>query len=158
MQWPAAPDVLGTNRIDAGFAALECRVGLGRVSVATDAIDVLGDYVVGTRLPWTDRISYAVGVWDGDVVLSLSLTRAASAAMRTTSGLLLAVPGTTIRWAFEIGAPIGLVEIESLAKPQSSATRWLRTATLARGGAIQFVDVRALIGDLAALAPQRTAQ
>jgi hypothetical protein len=140
------------------FAALECRVGLGRVSVATDAIDVLAEYAVGTRLPMTDRISYAVGVWDGEVVLSLSLTRAASAAMRRTSGLLLSVPGAQIRWAFEIGSPVGLVDIASLAKPQSAATRWLRTATLARGDAIQFVDIHALIGDLAALARARTEQ
>jgi len=137
------------------FPALECRVGLGRVSVATDAIDVLGEYAVGARLPLTDRMSYAVGVWEGEVVLSLSLTRAAGAAMRTTSGLLLAVPGAAIRWAFEIGSPIGLVEIASLAKPQSTAMRWLRTATLATGTAIQFVDVRALIGDLAAISSDR---
>ena len=140
------------------FAALECRVGLGRVSVATNAIDVLGEYAVGTRLPLTDRISYAVGVWEDEVVLSLSLTRAETAAMRTTSGLLLSVPGATIRWAFEIGSPIGLVDIAVLAKPQSAATRWLRTATLARGDAIQFVDVHALIGDLAALARDRIEQ
>lgn len=131
-------------------------MGPGRVSVATDAIDVLGAYAVGPRLPMTDRISYAVGVWDGEVVMSLSLARAASAAMRMTSGLLLSVPGAQIRWVFEIGSPIGLVDIASLAKPQSTATRWLRTATLARGDAIQFVDIHALVGDLAALAGERT--
>jgi hypothetical protein len=121
------------------------------VSVATAAIDVLGEYSVGTRLPLTDRISYSVGVWEDDVVLSLSLARVESAASRATTGLLLATPGAAIRWAFEIVAPVGLVEIASLNKPQSAATRWLRTATLSRGGAIQFVDVRALIGDLDAL-------
>ena len=31
------------------------------------------------RLPLTDRISYSVGVWDDDVVLSLSLARMESA-------------------------------------------------------------------------------
>jgi len=142
---------------EARFAALECRVGLGRVSVAADAIDVLGEYAVGARLPLTERLSYAVGVWGDDVVLSLSLARPAAAA-RATVGLLLAVPGAAIRWAFEIGAPVGLVEITALARPQSAATRWLRTATLAHGGAIQFVDLQALIGDLAALAQDRAAQ
>jgi hypothetical protein len=138
-----------------GFAALECRVGLGRVSVATEAIDLLGEYRVGTRLPLTDRISYSVGVWQDDVVLSLSLARADSAPMGATTGLLLATPGAAIRWAFEIVAPVGLVEIASLNKPQSASTRWLRTATLARGGAIQFVDVQALIGDVEPLARRR---
>jgi hypothetical protein len=138
------------------FAALECRVGLGRVSVATEAIDVLAEYSVGTRLPLTDRISYSIGVWEDEVVLSLSLARAESAAMRATTGLMLATPGAAIRWAFEIAAPVGLIEIASLSKPQSAATRWLRTATLAHGGAIQFVDVRALIGDVD-LTPERFA-
>jgi hypothetical protein len=140
------------------FAALECRVGLGRVSVATEAIEMLGEYAVGTRLPLTDRLSYAVGIWGDDVVLSLALTRATGAATRTTSGLLLAVPESPIRWAFEIGSPVGLVDIASLATPQSTATRWLRTANLTGGGAIQFVDVRALIGDLAALGRDRIAR
>ena len=129
------------------FPALVCRLGLGRVSVATEAIDVLGEYPVGARLPLTERLSYAVGVWEDDVVLSVSLTRGERAATRAT-GLLLAMPGAAIRWAFEIGAPLGLVEIAQLNKPQSDATRWLRTATLVRGDAIQFVDVRALVHDL----------
>jgi hypothetical protein len=140
------------------IAALECRVGLGRLAVPTDAIEVLGEYEVGSRLPLTDRISYAIGVWQGEVTLSLSLARADRAAMRTTSGLVLAVPGTAIRWAFEIVAPIGLIELSGLARPQSTTTSWLRTATLAHGGAIQFVDVRMLIGELDALSQQRVAR
>jgi hypothetical protein len=137
------------------FTALECRVGLGRVSIATEAIDAVGEYSVGTRLPLTDRVSYSVGVWGDDVVLSLSLARVERAAMRATTGLLLATPGAAIRWAFEIVAAVGLVEVASLGKPQSAATRWLRTANLARGGAIQFVDLRALIEDLDARASER---
>jgi hypothetical protein len=139
------------------ITALECRVGLGRVSVATDAIDVLAEYSVGARLPLTDRIGYSIGVWQDDIVLSLSLARVESGASRVATGLMLATPGAAIRWAFEIVAPVGLVEIASLNKPQSEATRWLRTATLSRGGAIQFVDVHALIGDLDALARERLA-
>jgi hypothetical protein len=139
------------------ITALECRVGLGRVSVATEAIDTLGEYSVGARLPLTDRLSYSVGVWRDDVVLSLSLGRVESAVTRARTGLLLATPGAAIRWAFEIVAPVGLVEIESLTEPHSAAMRWLCTATLSRGGAIQFVDVQALIGDLDVLARERLA-
>ena len=139
------------------ITALECRVGLGRVSVATEAIDTLGEYYVGARLPLTDRLSYAVGVWRDDVVLSLSLGRVESAVSRERTGLMLVTPGTAIRWAFEIVAPVGLVEIESLTAPHSADMRWLCTATLSRGGAIQFVDVQALIGDLDALTRERFA-
>jgi hypothetical protein len=141
----------------ASFAALECRVGLGRMSVAAEAIDVLAEYPVGARLPLTERICYAVGVWEDDIVLSVSLARVECAARRMTTGLVLATPDAAIRWAFEIVAPVGLVEIASLSKPQSAATRWLRTATLSNGGAIQFVDVRALIGDLDAAAKEQLA-
>lgn len=151
---PREHDDLPMNS-SATFAALECRVGLGRASVATDAIDVLAEYSVGTRLPLTDRISYSVGVWQDDIVLSLSIARIESTPMRTTTGLLLATPGAAIRWAFEIVAPVGLVEVTSLHKSQSTSTRWLRTATLSRGGAIQFVDVHALIADLDLLMGQR---
>ena len=139
----------------AGFTALECRVGLGRISIAADAIDVLGEYAVGARLPLTGRLGYAVGVWEGEVVLSLSVARGEVTTARTTCGLLLAMPGGAIRWAFEIVAPIGLVEVVSVTPPQSTASPWLRTATLARGGALQFMDVRALI---AAVAPELVAR
>ena len=138
------------------MTALECRVGLGRVSVATDAIDMLSEYAVGARLPLTDRLGYSVGVWRDEVVLSLSLSLVDGAA-RATTGLLLATPGAAIRWAFEIVAPVGLVEIATLAEPQSAAMPWLRTATLSRGGAIQFVDVQALIGEIGELARDRWA-
>lgn len=135
------------------ITAMECRVGLGRVLIATDAIDAIGEYPVGARLPLTDRISCSIGVWRDDVVLSLSLSRVESASTRETPGVLLLTPGSAIRWAFEIVAPLGLVEIASLHPPQSPATHWLRTATLSRGDALQFVDVPALIGDLDRGAP-----
>jgi hypothetical protein len=137
------------------MTALECRVGLGRVSVATDAIDMLSEYSVGARLPLTDRLSYSVGVWRDEVVLSLSLSLVDGASARATTGLLLAIPGETIRWAFEIVAPVGLVEIAELAEPTSAEMPWLRTATLSRGDAIQFVDVQALIGEIGDLARDR---
>lgn len=149
----------GTDRIGevttASFAALECRVGLGRLSVASDMIDVLGEYRVGALLPLTGRMGYAIGVWEGEALLSLSLSRGPGTAGRTTSGLILAVPGAETRWAFEIAAPVGLIEVTALSRPQSAATRWLRTATLSRGGSLQFVDLRALIGGLTAAPAER---
>jgi hypothetical protein len=132
----------------ASFMVLECRVGLGRLSIATDAIEVLGEYSVGNRLPLTERIGYSLGVWDNEVVMSLSMSRSDPAPSRTTAGLLLVTPGTSIRWAFEIGAPLGLAEVTGLESPQSEATRWLRTATLSRGGVVQFVDVHMLVAKL----------
>jgi hypothetical protein len=144
-----------TEMTSSTLAALECRVGLGRMAIASDAIDVVGEYMVGTRLPLSERISYSIGVWENDIVLSMSLARIEAVTNRSTNGLLLVTPGASLRWAFEIVAPVGLVEITTLSKPQSEAMRWLRTATLSRGGSIQFVDVRALIGDLDAQVRKR---
>lgn len=126
------------------------------MSVATDAVELLGEYTVGARLPLTDRIGYAIGVWDDEPVVSVSLTRATEPSRRT-AGLLLATPGTPIRWAFEIGSAVGLIEIASVSKPAPTGTRWLRTATLAEGRSIQFVDVAAMIDELAGIVGARAA-
>ena len=102
------------------FAALECRVGLGRASIATDAIDVLAEYSVARRLPLTDRISYSVGVWQDEIVLSLSLARVDSAPMRTTTGLVLATPGAAT--AGYLGASAGNIQCKREAR--GPAQRW----------------------------------
>ncbi|HSS01987.1 MAG TPA: hypothetical protein VLM79_33240, partial [Kofleriaceae bacterium] len=82
------------------------------MSVAMDTIDMLAEYPVGARLPLTDRISYSIGAWQDDVVMSVSLAPLDGVpSARTTTGLVLVTPGTPIRWAFEIVASVGVVEI-----------------------------------------------
>ena len=87
---------------ESSVTALECTVGLGRVSVPTEMIELVGDYEVGTRLPLTEHVSYAIGRWDDDVVLSIRIARPEQGPKRTTRGLILLTPGSAIRWA---GAP-----------------------------------------------------
>lgn len=133
---------------DSTLVALECTVGLGRVSVPTQMIELVGEYEVGTRLPFSDHVSYAVGTWDGDVILSIRIARPEVGAKRSTRGLILMTPGSSIRWAFEITNPLGLVTVASLARAQSSTKPWLRSATLERGDVVQFVDLGVLVSSL----------
>ena len=119
---------------------LECRVGLGRIILPTESIALLGEYAVGTRLPLNDRIGYAIGVWDQEVVVSVSLSRHEPCSRRQTSGAMLHAPHASIRWAFEIDGPVGLVDVVAVAKPGPGAS-WRRTATLADGRTVQFIDI-----------------
>ncbi len=129
---------------------LECRVGLGRIILPTESVALLGEYEVGTRLPLNDRVGYAIGVWDNDVVLSVALTRHEPAPKRQTSGAMLHAPHSAIRWAFEIDSPVGLVDVIAVAKPGPGAS-WRRTATLGDGRSVQLIDVAMMLRDVEAL-------
>ena len=132
-----------------GVRGLECRLGLGRIVLPTESIMLLGEYVVGSRLPLNDRINYAIGVWEDAPILSVSLSRHEPSIARTTNGALLVKPGASdeIRWAFEMDEPVGLVEIAELASPTKVAL-WRRAARLADGRTIQFIDVPMMFAEL----------
>lgn len=127
---------------------LECRLGPGRIILPTESVALLGEYVVGSRLPLNDAVHYAIGVWQDTAVLSVSLSRHDPVATRTTSGaLLVATRPSGIAWAFEIDEPLGLVEVIELAKP-STGVRWWRSARLADGRTMQFIDVPVMFEEM----------
>jgi hypothetical protein len=131
---------------------LECRLGLGRIVLPVESIVLLGEYAVGSRLPLNDRINYAIGVWDDAAILSVSLSRHEPSVQRKTHGVLLSgsvhrPEPDSIQWAFEIDEPIGLVEVIELAKP-TAAMPWRRSAKLADGRAIQFIDIPMMFAEL----------
>jgi hypothetical protein len=126
---------------------LECRVGLGRIILPTESIALLGEYVVGSRLPLNDLVNYAIGVWQDSAILSVSLSRHEPVATRTTNGaLLVATRPAEIGWAFEMDEPLGLVEVVELAKPGTSIP-WRRSAKLADGRTVQFIDVPLMLDE-----------
>ena len=107
----------------------------------TESIALLGEYVVGSRLPLNDALNYAIGVWQDTPIVSVSLSRHEPVAARTTNGALLVATRTTdIGWAFEMDEPLGLVEVVELAKPSTSVP-WRRSAKLGDGRTVQFIDV-----------------
>lgn len=126
---------------------LECRLGLGRIALPTASIDVLGEYTVGTRLPFNDRVGCAVGVWGDAPVISISLTNHEPSLSRSANAALLVTPGTPIRWAFEISEPIGMISLSSVGSTTGTIP-WRRSATVNDGRTIQFIDVPLMIKHL----------
>ncbi len=129
---------------------LECRLGLGRIALPTDAIDQLGEYEVGTTLPLRHRVSCAIGVWNDHPLLSISLAERDPVARRMTHGAVFTTTKRGLRCAFEIDEPIGLAQIASIGAPPTSLP-WRRTATLADGRSLQLIDVATLLQEIAGL-------
>ena len=123
---------------------LECKLGHGRIVLPADDIDLLGEYPVGARLPVSERVECAIGVWAGEPVLSISLSRHATSASRLANGALLVVGAKSIRWALEIDHAVGLVEIASITAGPPSMP-WRRAATLRDQRTAQYIDVRMMV-------------
>jgi len=146
---------------------LECRIGPGRVVFAAEFVAVLGEYVVGARLPLIGRrrgagapprdpaapgpndLEVSLGVWAGHAVLSLSVVAHESALSRAARGILLRTGESGLRWAFEIDAPIGLVEVDRITATAPDATAWQRQARLPGGRLAPYIDLPALLRELA---------
>lgn len=126
---------------------LECKLGHGRIVLPADEIDLLGEYFVGARLPFSERVECAIGVWAGEPVLSISLSPHEPTPRRTANGALLLAGSRGIRWALEIDHAVGLVEISSIAKGTVQAP-WRRAATLSDQRTAQFIDVRMMVSVL----------
>jgi len=125
---------------------LECRLGLGRIVLPTEAVDQFGEYRVGAKLPLNDRIGYAIGVWVDAPILSISLGQHPAEPSRLTNGALLVTGVAGIRCAFEIDEPLGLVSVTI--GGATPTIPWRRTATLEDGRSVQFVDIPLLLREL----------
>jgi len=138
----------------AARTCLECQIGLEHVLLAADVVDVLGEYVVTTRLPLSDRLEFSIGVWSDRPVLSISVVQHEPAPSRSTRGVLLIAQDRGLRWAFEIDAAMGFVEADQIA-PGPERTPWRGSASLTDGRAIPYIDVPALLRELAKEPPWR---
>jgi hypothetical protein len=126
---------------------LECKLGHGRIVLPAEEIDLLGEYPVGARLPVSDRVECAIGVWAGEPVLSVSLSPHEPLSSRMANGALLLVGTRGIRWALEIDHAVGLVEITTIAKGTAQMP-WRRAATLSDQRSAQFIDIRMMVSAL----------
>jgi hypothetical protein len=112
-----------------------------------DEIDLLGEYPVGARLPFGDRVECSIGLWAGEPVLSVSLSPHDLVASRVANGALLLAGTGGIRWALEIDHAVGLVEITAIAKGTAQIP-WRRAATLSDQRSAQFIDIRMMVSVL----------
>jgi hypothetical protein len=127
---------------------LECRIGVGRVVLAADVVDVLGEYVVGARLPLSDRLEFSLGVWSEQAVLSISVTPHDPVLSRSTRGVLLLTGRAGLRWAFEVDAATGFVDVGHVAAGPVG-TPWRCMATLLDRRTLPYIDVPLLMRELA---------
>jgi hypothetical protein len=125
--------------------------------LAAAVVDVLGEYVVGARLPLGDHLEFSLGVWSEQVVLSISVTPHDSAPSRSTRGVLLLTGRAGLRWSFEVDAATGFVDVGQIAAGPVG-TPWRRMATLLDGRTVPYIDVPALMRELAAPAAARQAR
>lgn len=137
----------GSLNTGARTRGLECKLGHGRIVLPAEEIDLLGEYPVGSRLPFSDRVECAIGVWAGEPVMSVSLTVHPLVGSRMANGALLLVGSRGIRWALEIDQAVGLVEISTIAKGTAQAP-WRRAATLSDQRSAQFIDIRMMVSSL----------
>ncbi len=128
---------------------LECRVGHGRMIVPMTAVAQVGRYRVGGRLPARARHVAGIGVWEDQLVVSLSLVAAAPAADREATGILLETNARTeMRWALEIVAPVGMIRVARITpNVQVSARRpaWLQNAITFDNRTMLWVAVEDMI-------------
>ncbi|MGE3543114.1 MAG: hypothetical protein AB7L28_04260 [Kofleriaceae bacterium] len=112
------------------------------------SVGQIGRFRIGGRLPYSSQYVGGLGVWDNEVVVSLSLVPVQRGFERESTGILLRTPQSAVRWALEIAAPVGLVSVASVASPtQTSSTRpsWLLTATTSTERTILWINVDEMI-------------
>jgi hypothetical protein len=143
---------------------LECRIGPESVLLAADIVDVLAEYVVGAPLPLSDRrsrtrgaatgaaLALSLGLWSGQAVLSVAVIQHPSALSRSTQGILLDTGSAGLRWAIEIDAASGFVDVGRIGAALE-AQPWRRLAILPDGRTVPYLDVPALLRELAMPSP-----
>lgn len=99
-------------------------------------------------MPYSSRFVSGLGVWNDELVVSLSLVAVPHATDRESTGILLKTPGSTTRWALEISAPIGLLTVSNVVPPTqitSSRPAWLLSATTATERTLLWIDVDEMV-------------
>lgn len=128
---------------------LECRVGQGRMIVPMAAVAQVGRYRVGGRLPASARHVAGIGAWADQLVVSLSIVSPPAAVDREATGILLeTLTRTSMRWALEIVAPVGIVKVAKITpNVQVSARRpaWLQNATTVDNRTMLWIAVEEMI-------------
>jgi hypothetical protein len=112
------------------------------------SVGQIGRYRIGGRLPNVSQYVGGLGVWDNELVVSLSLVPVQRGFERESTGILLRAPQSSTRWALEIAAPVGLVSVANVSSPtQTSSTRpsWLLTATTSTDRTILWINVDEMI-------------
>jgi hypothetical protein len=133
--------------------ALECRIGRARFAVPTEAIARIVEYrtlPLPLAKPWIGGISMV----DDAPLISVALRRPPERAREPldVKGILLEVPASPVAWALEVDEVFVFVRVnvaDSVEIPNPKVPRWINVTHTADGRSLGFVNVGAMLADLA---------
>lgn len=135
---------------------LEFLIGAQRFVLAAESVAQIVEYEV-SPLPHAGRWVAGLGILGTKVLVSIALAapralglRAgpnAAGARRSTKGVLLNVPSSSVAWALEVSEVSSFVrtELDAVAAPPSDVPAWIRRARTSDGRRIGWVDAQELV-------------
>jgi chemotaxis signal transduction protein len=143
---------------------LECLIGAARLGIPAESVKQIIEYEVMSPVPLARPGFAGLGVFDAKVLVSITLAApeprgAPEPGRRSTKGVLLNVPQSSIDWALEVSGIVGFLEADlRTAAPRpdpapGAGASWIGEATTADGRTIGWIDVAALLGDFLPFPP-----
>ncbi len=123
---------------------LVCTVGITRIHVPTDAVEILTEYLVGPPPPLVSHYIAGIGVLDDTrLALSVRVGFRKIVARRSARGVVLVTPRSSLLWVFEVDRAVGVIT-RPAPEPLTSEPGWLPRAN----GGERFLDVAAMTSGL----------
>ena len=157
---------------------LECLVGPSRLGIPAESVKQIIEYEVMSPVPLARPGVAGLGVFDAKVLVSITLAASEQEpGRRSTKGVLLNVPQSSIDWALEVTGIVGFLEADvrvAVPRPdvraaaprpdvRSAASRanpalgagasWMGEATTEDGRTIGWIDVDHLLGNFLSIPP-----
>lgn len=141
---------------------LECLVGAARLGIPAESVKQIIEYEVMSPVPLARPGFAGLGVFDAKVLVSVTLAApeprgAQEPGRRSTKGVLLNVPQSSIDWALEVTGIVGFLEADVRAAAPgpapAPAAPWMGEATTEDGRTIGWIDVDHLLGDFLSIPP-----
>jgi chemotaxis signal transduction protein len=145
---------------DSNVTGIRCRVGKAEVALPLEGVGQIIEYPI-CPLPLARRFIGGLGLYDGRPLLSIALTRLPEKARgqsRITRGILLmAGNDADMDWALEVDQ-LGAFVRATLVPHSAGADElppWIRQARDPEGKSFGWIDVPAMLSDLADVASCR---
>jgi chemotaxis signal transduction protein len=138
---------------------IRCRIGKAEIALELDEVGQIIEYPV-FPLPLARRWIGGLGVYEGRPLLSIALARAPQrtrVGQRVTRGILLeGRGGSEVDWALEVDGLGSFVQAAISARPAPEGIElpaWIGQARDGEGNTIGWLDVPAMLADLASEEP-----
>jgi chemotaxis signal transduction protein len=143
------------GRSDSDSTGLICVIGRALVAIPAKSVARIVEYDMATPLPLGHALIGGLGVCEGKLLVSVSLSSGADNRIeprRRARGVIVHAPRAfAVEWAVEIdevGAFSRVHRGPVRGRPQSHLPSWVDLAETAEGLAIGWIDVPTMIDDL----------